>query len=222
MGIEELMQVGQAVTVEGTDSSGAGMVFEGMSMGAVGRNLSFSLAPADDTEAIQAGSEVRIRWGHDRGMSYFSARVLELKEGNRLRLTVEKPGDVERTQRRRFMRLEVHLPFRCTRLDATGQPQEVLKATTLEIGGNGATFVADRALNVGERVAFDFDLEGWGRCNGIGVVKRSVLALTPERAEHRVGMQFTEVKSTTQAIILSFLLAQKNGARPRPGFQKGP
>jgi len=169
----------------------------------------------DDTfsDWLKAGDEVRVRFANTRGLSFFAARVLSLGDGDRAELKLESPQRVTSVQRRRFMRLPMRLPFSCTLLDEKGAEAEKWEAYTLELGGNGAGILADRALPVGARVRFGLRLETHGACSGVGVVKRSVLALRPEGAEHRIALQFVEVSSKDQALILSYLLAARRAPR---------
>jgi len=175
----------------------------------------FALAfvpPEEEVVDPRPAEQVRVRYSDGRGLCYFTAKVLMVEPGEHLKVWVTQPPiqQQEQVQRRRFLRLDVQVRVSCVRLDAQGEPVEECEASTLEIGGNGAGMVADRPFKVGERVRFALDLgEEFGACGGTGIVKRSVLALTPQGGEHRVALQFTEIDSKSQARILSFLLAAR-------------
>lgn len=206
-----LPEPGQPVTLEAVDELGRRAVFEGLVRSADPSRVALSLASGRDAvEVLAEGVRALVRYADDEGLHYFEAPIVASDSGQRIEIILAAPEQVSTSQRRRFMRLGMRRSIRCVRLDQKGQPVEHCSANTLEIGGNGAGIVADRSFKPGERVRFELDLGEWGRCAGIAVVKRSVLALLPEgRSEHRVALQFTELGSKEQALILSYLLAAR-------------
>jgi c-di-GMP-binding flagellar brake protein YcgR len=202
-------KIGQAVTLVHTDEMGRRTVLEGFVQALEGGRLRVSLAKNDDsTGLLSPGDDVRVRYSDDRGLCHFLARILDVQEADRILALLEVPPKVERQQRRRFMRLSIRVPITCVR---EGQGEEVCQATTLEVGGNGAGLVADCPFQVGERVRFRIEFgPEWGSSTGIAQVKRSVLALTPKGAEHRLALQFVQIDAKDQALILSYLLAARH------------
>ena len=213
---QELIDVGRAVTVEASESDGAQGVFEGFVERARGERVALSLGRnGKSLDSFSPGAQVRVRYFNEQGMYTFSSQVLQAREGDRIRLLLEAPAQVARIQRRRFLRLGLRLPVVCEHLDERDRPKEQCQAHTLEVGGNGLGFASDHPFRVGERVRVQFELEGWGRCSGVGQIKRSVIALLPEGAEHRMALQFTEVDGKSQALILSYLLALQRARRAK-------
>ncbi|MBI5543661.1 MAG: flagellar brake protein [Deltaproteobacteria bacterium] len=213
MAIEQ-PRIGQPVTLEHVDGAGYRTIFEGIVQqgegdpGGAGDSSLVSLARND--ALLEKDDEVRVRYCDDKGLCHFQTRILEVCAGARVEVRLAPPEKVERQQRRRFFRLPVQVPAICARLDAKGDSVEECRLTTLEIGGNGAGMLSDRAFTVGERVRVKLELgDKWGAAEGIGTVKRSVLALVPTGAEHRVAVQFVQIDARSQAKILSFLLARK-------------
>lgn len=204
-------RVGQPVTVERTEGPEAHRIHEGKIEGVASGRFQIALESAKAGGALAPGSEVRVRWTDDQGLCFFLARVLETEGA---RTWIELPANPERLQRRRFVRLPVEAAISCVRLDERGEPREVCRAMTLELGGNGAGLVADRPFKVGERVRFKLELGGgFGVCSGIAHVKRSALAhkTKGKGSEHRVALQFVEIDAPSQARILSFLLQEQEG-----------
>ncbi len=205
-----LPQPGQPITVEAVDELGRRAVFEGLVRRADSSGVAMSLAPrAGAVEVLAQGIRALVRFADQAGLHFFEASVVEATAGERLEVVLDAPSGVRTNQRRRFMRLRMRRPITCARLDEQGEPLERCMANTLEVGGNGAGIIADRPFHPGERVRFELDLGAWGRCSGLATVKRSVLALTAEGAEYRVALQFCEVGSRAQALILTYLLAAR-------------
>ena len=202
---------GQPVTLVHTDEVGCRTVLEGLVHAIEGGRVRVALMKSETSALLATGDDVRVRYCDDKGLCHYLARVLDIAEtGERYLALLEVPPKVERQQRRRFLRLQVQVPIACVRLDSQSTSEEQFLATTLEIGGNGAGLVADRPFKVGERVRFHIDFgDEWGSSKGVGQVKRSVLALTPKGAEHRVALQFVEISAKDQALIISYLLAAK-------------
>lgn len=212
----ERPRLGQAVTLERTLASGRKVILDGVVERVEQYRFALAVPPTQEqAPEPRPAEQVRVRYSDGRGLRYFTAKVLQVEpsQDGGLRVFVTQPPleQQQQVQRRRFMRLALQVAVHCVRLDAEDEPVEECQAQTLEVGGNGAGLVADRAFKVGERVRFALDLgEEFGACGGTGTVKRSVLALTPGgRPEHRVALQFTEIDSKSQARILSFLLAAR-------------
>ncbi|HEY3449668.1 MAG TPA: PilZ domain-containing protein [Myxococcales bacterium] len=205
----------QPLTLEYLDAAGR-TIFEGVVSQVGDGQFQASLAPNE--ALLDPGDEVRVRYCDEKGLCFFSTRVLEVTPGKRATVWLGNGQGAQRSQRRRFMRLGVQVPASCVRLDAKGSPREECATTTLELGGNGAGILSNHPFTVGERVRFTLDFgEEWGRAQGVATVKRSVLALTPEGAEHRVALQFTEIDAKSQAKILSYLVAARaEGIAVRP------
>lgn len=213
----ERPKVGQSATMERTLAGGRRLILDGaVEQVEQYRFLLGFPPPEEDAPDPRPAEQVRVRYSDGRGLCYFTAKVLQVEpsdEGLGVWVTQPPAQEQQQVQRRRFLRLGVQVRVSCVRLDALGEPVEECEASTLEIGGNGAGMVADRPFKVGERVRFALDLgEEFGACGGTGVVKRSVLALTPQGGEHRVALQFTEIDGKSQARILSFLLAARRAA----------
>jgi len=206
--LDDQPQTGQPLTLEYVDQAGYRTVFEGMVAAVEPDRFQASLSATDAW--LEEGDEVRVRFCDRRGLCHFMARVYDATPGARQKVWLAASEPPRRHQRRRFQRLGLSLPATCTSLDSRGAPLEACRTTTLEIGGNGAGLVADRAWTVGDQVRFTIDLGArWGRVAGTARVKRSVLALTPRGGEHRVALQFVHLDSSGQARILSFLLASR-------------
>lgn len=206
----------QPLTLEYLDAGGERTIFEGVVTSLAPGQFQASLAPSD--ALLDPGDEVRVRYCDEKGLCFFSTRVLEVVAGKRASVWLADGLKPQRSQRRRFMRLGVQIPAECVRLDSKNAPHEECSTTTLELGGNGAGIVASSPFTVGERVRFELDFgEDWGIAQGIATVKRSVLALTPKGAEYRVALQFTEIDAKSQAKILSYLVAARaEGAQVHP------
>ncbi|MGC4115182.1 MAG: PilZ domain-containing protein [Myxococcales bacterium] len=212
----EQPKIKQPLTLEYVDNLGQRTIFEGVVAQLASGMFQASLAPNEAT--LDPGDEVRVRYCDEKGLCFFSTRVLEVQPGKRVSVWLGNGEKAQRSQRRRFMRLGVQVPAACIRLDAKGSPREECSTTTLELGGNGAGILSNTPFTVGERVRFTLDFgEDWGSAQGVAMVKRSVLALTPQGAEHRVALQFTEIDAKSQAKILSYLVAARaEGIAVRP------
>jgi hypothetical protein len=200
---------GQAVVVEVIDG-GERVIYEGHveRIGAAG--LLLSVGPHPHLHGVPGPQAmVVVRWASAKGLHQLGGQLQLARLGERLQLQVAPSGDIAVVQRRRFLRLPLRLGMTCLRLDERGQPREKCVANTLELGGNGAGIVIDRALQVGEKVRFMLPLEEWGVSSGVAQVKRSQQVLGPEGPENRVGLQFMEMDSRSQALVLSYLLSKK-------------
>ena len=204
----EQPKIKQPLTLEYLDDIGQRTIFEGVVSALDADRFQASLAPTD--AMLDPGDEVRVRYCDEKGLCFFSTRVLEVVPGPRVAVWLGTVAAAQRSQRRRFMRLSVQIPASCVHLDAKGTPREECSTTTLELGGNGAGILSNHAFVVGERVRFKLDFgEEWGCAEGVATVKRSVLALTSKGAENRIALQFVEIDAKSQAKILSYLVAAR-------------
>jgi len=206
----------QPLTLEYLDEAGQRTIFEGVVSSIAPGMFQASLAPNE--ASLEKGDPVRVRYCDEKGLCFFMTQVLEVVPGARPSVWLRDGAGAQRSQRRRFMRLGVQVPASCVRLDAKGAPREECSTTTLELGGNGAGILSSQPFTVGERVRFKLDFgQQWGVAEGVATVKRSVLALTPDGAEHRIALQFVEIDAKSQAKILSYLVAARaEGIAVRP------
>ncbi len=209
----ELIDTGRSVTVEASEPSGEVFVFEGFVERAHGERVSLSLGRGASLDALTPGALVRVRYCNQEGMHSFQTPIVQAREGDRICLLLKAPAEIARVQRRRFLRLEVSLPILCQSLDERRRQRRPAQALTLEVGGNGIGFLCEQSYAVGERLRVELELEGWGECVAIGIVRRSAVVPRVRGALHHLALQFTEVEAKSQALILSYLGALQRARR---------
>jgi c-di-GMP-binding flagellar brake protein YcgR len=139
---------------------------------------------------LEKGDELMVRFP-DKGVVYeFDSEVLSQK-GERIYL-VRAPLTIRRTQRRRYVRLDISAPVSFRLLSLKEKDCLVSKmehsGVILNIGGGGILLVTKRKLEEGDFIIVDMNLEGCEVISGVlGRVKRSEQS---NEDEFLVGVEF--------------------------------
>ena len=139
---------------------------------------------------LEKGDELTVRFP-DKGVVYeFDSEVLDQKgEGIYL---IKAPLKVRRTQRRRYIRLDISAPVTFRLLCLEKKEGLVSKmehnGVILNIGGGGVLLVTKRKLEEGDFIILDMNLEG---CEVISGVLGRIKRVEPsDEDEFLVGVEF--------------------------------
>lgn len=126
---------------------------------------------------------------------------------------MELPLQVERQQKRDFVRVPVPLPMQVTLPNLYGGKNKAKDTTLVDISGNGASFVWKEPLEAGMEVELSIpDLPAVGELRTTAVVMRSIDRTALATPVYHIGAYFAaylDKKQQNQLVRCIFLLQRK-------------
>ena len=136
----------------------------------------------------------------DRGLYGFTSTVVRASVAPEAELHLEAPREVQRVQRRRWVRLSINLPVRLTR------PQDgtVIEGRTTDVSGGGIRVRSSQPLQPGEslRIQLSFP-DGWTLLAEGRVVRAH------GNGDEGYGIAFVDLDWRLQDRIAGFILAEQ-------------
>ncbi len=168
------------------------------------------------------GTKVRVTFKGRGALYTFESRVKGRGSEGVFVLYLELPEKIDRIQRRRFVRLEVILPFYYKKDSEERYKSGMIK----DISGSGVRAVVDRSVNVGDTLQLFIDLYGKSNPNKVvdvsGVIAvRAVVVrqvINPDFNDKRkkeVGMEFVEMSEKDRQKIVRFIFEKERLSRQK-------
>jgi len=168
------------------------------------------------------GTKVRVTFKGRGALYTFESRVKGRGIEGVFVLYLELPEKVDRIQRRRFVRLEVILPFYYKK----GSDERYKSGMIKDISGSGVRAIVDRSVNVGDTLQVFIDLYGKSKPNkvvdvsGIIAVKAVVVrqVIDPnfnDKKRKEVGMEFVEMSEKDRQKIVRFIFEKERLSRQK-------
>jgi len=124
---------------------------------------------------FQKGDPVEVIYSRHDAVYSFKASILDLFEGDAKTMRIEKTSDVHRTQRRKYVRLDISGKMQFKTLDIENRDNigSDMAGTLLNISAGGVLFESSVRLPESGFIMVSFTLRGHQPLNGIlAVVKR--------------------------------------------------
>jgi len=172
---------------------------------------------------VKMGQLVPLTKGHTVSVSFssggarysFSADVLETTTSPIPMVVVSKPTQLNRVQRRNFVRFDTILPLKFSLIDGEGSAEkpEVFQAGTLDISGGGVGFNTALPLQMGIRLQLELGLPGQEPIEAIGTVVRVVDESGPVKKRYQIGVNFLVIEEKDRDRIIRHIFTKQRELR---------
>lgn len=165
---------------------------------------------------LRVNTPIYISYVGERAMYGFRSIVKQRFHDVLAGYIVELPKDVDRIQRREYVRLEVQTSFRYRIFaepgDSQPAPRPFEKSYIVDISGGGVRFFSEEVITVGTVLEMRLGIEGIERDIVVGRVVRC-----RERVEggYEIGVSFEAVSPATQDQIISWIFNKQRELRKK-------
>lgn len=158
---------------------------------------------------IQPGSMVKVTYIDKVALYVFFSPVLAFNDKPST-LTLGKPINCKRIQRRNFVRLNARLKVISNILDDDMHvSDQSFAAKTIDISGGGLLFGCDVELKVGQVLEATIYLNDNETVKAIGQVVRVIENSANSKEKYSVGFEYTNIKECDRDKIVRYILAQQ-------------
>lgn len=210
------LQVNARIEIEVEDAEYAGKYFSRIMD--INRKELRIMSPAVQGVAIplRVNTPVRISYVGERAMYSFKTVIKQRFNDALAGFVVTIPDQVDRVQRRNYVRLEVQIHFRYRILqeehilDIELNPEEFSSSYIVDISGGGVRFYSDQSIPEKSLLEMQIGIEGIETEILLGRVVRS-----RERVEggFEIGVAFDSLSALTQDQIISWIFNKQRELR---------
>ena len=154
---------------------------------------------------LHGGTPVRVCYNGKRALYCFDTVVTRHVHEGIVLVGLECPRDINRLQRREFVRLCVSLPVRCRE----SRQKEEFEARTVDLSGGGMALISSREIPVGCRLDVWIDLGEPGILPMKGEARWLERLDIGEQRRYMVGVTFLETSEKTQDFITGFVFSEQ-------------
>jgi len=156
---------------------------------------------------LEAGQQLEVVFNREDASYTFNAIVVSIDSNNDNLTTLQATSDVRRTQRRRFVRIDIagNITFKLVELNVN--KQEILsldkKGVLLNVSAGGILLSTSEQLKQSDLILMNFWLKNSQRLdNVLGLVKRLELSeqSDSQRDEYLVGVEFITKEKAAEII----------------------
>ncbi len=177
----------------------------------------FALMPDDlnDSSDFIPGSKVKVTYSDRSAVYSFLSEIIVLKPGTPSILTLGRPANMVRIQRRNFVRLVARLKIFSNKIAGDNKDAEFFSATTSDISGGGLLFGCDTQLNVGETLEATIFIGQNQTISAVGRIVRVVEQSALSKYRYSVGLEFTDIKESERDKIIKYIFNQQRELRTK-------
>lgn len=164
--------------------------------------------------SLANGTSLKVTFTDNVAVYSFSTEIVSQTRNFPIKITLGRPFDTKRIQRRNFVRLDTRLKTHLTKLDRNFLPlDQVISAITVDISGGGMMFDCNTSLELGDLwealiyVSEDQSVKAVGRV--IRCRENSIKAKTL----FSVGFEFTIIEELERDKIIKFIFNQQRELR---------
>lgn len=170
-----------------------------------------ALLPAEinDSADLIPGTKVRVSYVDNTAVYSFYSEIIVVGNGT---VTLGKPANLTRIQRRNFVRLDIKLKVISNKIDEEND-NESFAATTIDISGGGILFSCNTELSVGQTLEATVFLSDNQTVTANGRVVRVIENSASSKYRFSVGFEFTSIKETERDKIIKFIFNQQRVLR---------
>lgn len=164
----------------------------------------------DDLLGLRPDDELTLTI-HLHGRMYrCSSLVLDVQEFPALAVTIARPTEVQREERRQFFRLLTSIdPRYAARTDGDGEELERIDVRILDISGGGVQLRSRRWISVGDHIRLVFSLEDDSVELDVLVLALAVLRPDRRRSYYRINAEFVDAGREVRERIIRFIFRQQ-------------
>jgi len=153
---------------------------------------------------LRIGDVVRVYFMQDQEVYCLKTDIIGRKQNRVPVVVLAHSQDVEKVQRRNWVRIEIGLPV--TFYFSDGQFEKVEEGRTLNLSGGGVLFVT-RAdwLKIGSQIRIRLELPGREPFISPAIVRRIVPPEEKESRGYRVACEFVDIKEGQRDALVKFI-----------------
>ena len=157
--------------------------------------------------SFKEGERVRIKYWDVQEAFYFESEILKVTGPTNEGVTISKPTEGVRVQRRKAQRVRKAIPFSLTVIKAADSDLvgEMEDAKTKDISVSGLRFETHLLLREGDRLEMDLHLNPSQQVNAVGWVVRFEPAESSGASLYSVAVEFLQLELEDQNQLLLFL-----------------
>lgn len=165
---------------------------------------------------IPLGEVINITYSiKNSGVYIFKAKVIERKNRDNVSyMKIEKIGDVNKTQRRNFFRLEVFLNVLIDFTDSNGNTKSI-QAVSKDLSGGGIRVISKKHIFTNSVVKVMIDTKP----KPIIVEGKVIRCFSFINNDYDVGITFDEIDETSRNNIVSFVFEHQRKMRKKDWFK---
>lgn len=164
--------------------------------------------------AMDHGQKVKVIYTDSSAVYVFFTTVVSLDNDDAETVTLGKPYDMRKIQRRNFVRLDTRVKVLFCRLDnrfeRKGSPGE---GVSVDISGGGMMFMCDEVLSSGDVLDAEVFLGQSEKVRAIGRVVRFTENPPKTKMKYSVGFEFTVIEESERDKIIRFIFNQQRELR---------
>ena len=165
---------------------------------------------------LSPGTTVKVIYTDQMAIYSFLSQVISLNRQNLPTVILGEPYDLQRIQRRNFVRLEATLNIIITQVDEDYKPAgETFSGTTVDLSGGGAMFLCNTVLKCGDSLATMVYLSDNDSVKALGRVTRFVENLPNAKHKYSVGIEFTVIEESERDKIIKFIFNRQRELRKK-------
>jgi c-di-GMP-binding flagellar brake protein YcgR len=166
---------------------------------------------------LREGAQVQVQIPGPTGMVLFSTRVVGWRRDAIPLMALALPTQVERIERRSFVRLSLLLDTMIAEIPEEGKEPVWVRGQMLDISGGGLRVAVRKNFKIGARMMVSFALPGGSIKDNISVrgeIKR--VHETGQSGALQIGIQFLDLPSKYQDTVIRFIFEKlKEAGRMR-------
>lgn len=177
----------------------------------------FVLVPDEFIESndVIPGTKVKVSFSDNAAVYTFYSEIIVLKPGKPYVLVLGRPINMNRIQRRNFVRLSTRLTVFSSKLDKDNQVLESFSATTTDISGGGILFGCDHPLNIGDMLETFIYIGDNQTVVAVGRVVRAVEQSAASKYRYVVGLEFENIRENERDKIIKYIFNQQRELRTK-------
>lgn len=174
-----------------------------------------ALLPAEATNPADLipGTKVKITYVDNTAVYSFYSEIIIVGNGTPITVTLGKPVNLSRIQRRNFVRLDIKLKVISNKIDEDTPDNDSFTATTIDISGGGILFGCNTELTVGQTLEAKVFLSDNQTVTANGRVVRVIENSASSKQRFSVGFEFISIKESERDKIIKFIFNQQRVLR---------
>lgn len=163
---------------------------------------------------IKAGKDVTISYLDNIALYTFDTKVLAVNLKPIPTITLDKPRNVRRVQRRNFVRIDSKIPITYRKLqEDLKKAPEVYEGTTIDISGGGIMFSTTIKPNLNDLLEINLELPDQIKIIAVGKVVRVFDKRIDKKTIYSVGVEFTIIEEADRDKIIRYIFNQQRELR---------
>ncbi|ADG82372.1 flagellar brake protein [Thermincola potens] len=163
---------------------------------------------------LKIGTQVTVSYLDNAALYTFDTVVLATDLKPVPTLTLDKPYNIKRVQRRNFVRIDAKIPMTfCLLKENLEKNSDFYYATTIDISGGGIMFSTENPLHLGDLLEIHMAFPDGVNVLAIGKVVRVIKNGQGDQQMYSVGIEFNIIEESERDKIIRYIFNQQRELR---------